>query len=73
MEVCDICGARVQLGPHVYGGKRIPRYQITICQDCWNENQDGYGPAVEEKFLAHLKALGIPEPARNAKGWFPRE
>ena len=70
---CDLCGAQFQFGPQIYDGEFFPRYKLTICQRCWDGNHDGYGPAVEKKFLAHLKANGIPVPARNAKGWFPRE
>jgi hypothetical protein len=70
---CGLCGAQFQFGPHVYDGKHISRYQLTICRSCWSGNHDGYGPAVEKQFLAHLKAKGIPVPARNADGWFPRE
>ena len=71
--VCELCGARFQFGPHLYDGKHTRCYSLTICARCWDGNRDGYGPAVEKQFLAHLKAHGIPVPPRNAHGCFPRE
>ena len=71
--VCELCGAQFQLDQGVYDGHYIPRYQFTICQTCWDGNWDGYTPRLDERIIAHLRAKGIPEPARNAKGWFPRE
>jgi hypothetical protein len=70
---CGLCGSKFQFGPHVYEGKHIARYQLTVCRACWLGNHDGWGPSAEAAFLAHLKAKGLPTPERNADGWFPRE
>jgi hypothetical protein len=73
MFPCDLCGSKFQFGPHVYDGKHIASYQLTVCRSCWESNHDGWAPGLEDVFLAHLKAKGIAVPTRNAQGWFPRE
>ena len=70
---CDLCGSSFQFGPHRYDGRRIPRYQITVCMPCWEGNWDGWGQYHEERLISHLMVKGIPIPERNSKGWFPRE
>lgn len=35
-EACELCGAVFQYGPGAYDGNYIPRYQITVCRECWN-------------------------------------
>jgi len=40
---------------------------------CWEANWDGWAPHLEAKVTARLKAKGLPLPARNAKGWLPRD
>lgn len=70
---CDMCGNKFQMGQHVYNGKFISRYQISVCKSCWDGNWDGWAPHYEQRLIAHLQKKGIPLPERNAKGWFPRE
>lgn len=73
MRRCDLCNKEFQFGPHMYDGKHIPRYQITVCMSCWNGNWDGWAPDLEARLISHLKNKGLPIPERNAKGWLPRE
>ena len=70
---CDLCGSRFQFGPHVYDGKVIPGYKLTVCRTCWVSNHDGWGPVVEDQFVKHLQSNGIPLPERNKDGWYPRD
>ena len=70
---CDFCGSEFQFCPHIYNGKRIENYQLTVCKGCWDGNWDSWGPMVEQQLIAHLKERGIPIPKRNEKGWLPRE
>lgn len=70
---CGICGAAFQFGPHLYEGKHIPSYNLTVCKTCWEVNWDGWGPGAERALLAHLERQGLPLPERNSKGWLPRE
>jgi hypothetical protein len=71
--MCDICGARVQAGRHIYDGKRAPMYDLFACNLCRAEHKDGWGPDAEPKILAHLKAKGLPVPTRNERGRLPLE
>lgn len=73
MYDCGICGLEFQFGPHIYNGKHIASYQLTVCKGCWDGNWDGWGNTAEEKLIAHLKEKGISIPKRNEKGWLPRE
>ena len=31
MTSCELCGKSFRFGPHIYDGKVIPRYEITVC------------------------------------------
>jgi len=73
MQKCGLCGSSFQFGPHIYDGKHIARYQLTVCRGCWDANYDGWCPALEPALLAHLESKGIAVPERNADGWLPRE
>ena len=73
MFPCDLCSKMFQMGPHIYDGKFIVRYQLSVCKSCWDNNWDGWGPYLERRLIAHLRAKDIPVPERNAKGWIPRE
>ncbi len=70
---CFICGGDFQCGPHIYRGRRIARYDIDVCDGCYNSNWDGWNQRAEKKLIAHLEEKGIPIPKRNAQGWLPRE
>lgn len=73
MVKCELCGSPYQAGQGVWTGQTIARYKLSVCNSCYNANWDGWAPVWEEKFIAHLRAHGIPLPSRNEKGWFPRE
>ena len=70
---CDVCGGGFQFGQHVYGGKYIPKYQITVCNGCYSSNGDGWAPKFWPAVTRRLTERGLPIPARNAKGWLPRD
>jgi hypothetical protein len=70
---CGICGSVFQFGPHIYNGKHIAGYQLTVCNSCWQGNWDGWNPTSEKTLIAHLNSKGIPLPQRNAKDRLPRE
>ena len=69
---CEICAESFQFGPHVYDGRVIESYKLTVCNGCFDANWDGWGRHHEERLLSHLKAHGIEIPKRNAKGYLPR-
>jgi hypothetical protein len=73
MQSCGVCNAQFQFGPHIYDGKHLSRYGLTVCSGCYSGNYDGWGPMAEKQLLAHLAAKGLPVPERNAAGWLPRE
>ena len=73
MRPCDVCGSIFQYGRHLYAGRWLIRYQLLACDDCLRGNWDGWGPMAEPKILDHLMSKGLPEPARNEKGWLPLE
>lgn len=71
LRACDLCGNKVPYGPGRYDLKPLAECDLLVCLNCLAVNHDGLGPFYEERFLAHLKAKGIPEPKRNEKGFFP--
>jgi hypothetical protein len=70
---CFMCDRDFQWGPHIYEGRRIPKYDIDVCNTCYQANWDGWAPHLEKKLIRYLKEKGLPIPERNAKGWLPRE
>jgi hypothetical protein len=71
MTPCGLCGRDFQMGPHIYDGRWLGRYQMSICKICDAANWDGIGPVYEKKFELHLVERGLRVPARNGKGWYP--
>ena len=70
---CEVCGQQFQYGPHVYNGKFIATYQIMVCSGCYTGNWDGWAPQFEAAVTRKLTEQGLPIPARNPKGWLPRD
>jgi len=68
---CCVCNSEFQVGPDIYGGHNVDRYKISVCNNCWEANRDGWATVHENQLLAHLEAKGIAIPERNAKGWYP--
>lgn len=73
MTTCDVCGKSFQFGPHRYEGRRNQTYDIMVCGTCHDGNWDGWAPHFEAHVTKRLVEQGRPIPARNAKGWLPRE
>jgi hypothetical protein len=69
---CQLCNSEFQHGPHIYNGKVILSYKLTLCMVCYEGNWDGFAPHYEPNFEKHLTDHGIPIPQRNNKGWYPR-
>ena len=42
MPKCQLCGSSFQFGAHVYRGKVIAAYKLTLCDACYGGNWDGY-------------------------------
>ncbi len=70
---CPVCGSKYQFGPHIYNGHVLQGWDICVCSICYEGNWDGWTPYYEPKLLAILKEKNIEPPARNAKGFFPRD
>ena len=68
MHPCFMCGSQFQMGEHIYDGKYIRRYYITVCMACWDGNWDGWTPDYDTRLITHLENEGIPIPGRNEKG-----
>ena len=73
MMKCPLCPNEFQISPPRIEGVTIPRYQITVCRSCYNNNWDGWEPGREKHLLKHLKLNNLPVPDRNANGRFPRD
>jgi len=73
MFPCDVCGVSRQMGPHRYEMRKNQTYGIMVCDSCHKSNWDGWAPHLEERVTKNLVQNGTPLPARNGKGWLPRE
>ena len=70
---CELCNSNYQQGAGIYEGHRLDLYDDMICcKSCWNGNEDGWNPSKEKLLIEHLKKKNLPIPARNVKGWLPR-
>lgn len=67
-EACFLCGTDFQFGEHIYAGKPLNRFGISVCNICKDANADGLGPGYEKKFLKHLEENGLSIPDRSEKG-----
>lgn len=72
-EDCELCGRRFRFGAHIYDGKHVARYNVTVCRECYYENAGGWKPSVESRVTAKLREAGKPIPERNAQGLLPRD
>ncbi len=61
------------MATHIYEGKKISRYHLSVCKLCYDGNWDGWTPHYEGKILSHLEAKGLPIPERNENGLLPRD
>lgn len=69
-EQCFLCGQPFRSGPQVYGGRRIPAWDIMVCNTCRSGNWDGIVPGTRPHLLPYLQSKGIAV-TLNAKGWIP--
>jgi hypothetical protein len=68
MYECFMCGSDFQFGPHVYGGRAIGAWNISVCQSCYSSNHDGIVREQHPKLMAHLKEQGLGIQLNN-RGW----
>ena len=68
MVACFLCTSQFQFGPHVYRGRYIRRWGISVCSGCFAANHDGIVPETYPHLLKHLEGKGV-EIALNLRGW----
>ena len=74
LHKCGLCNSEYEYGFGKYNGRPLKLYgYLSCCDTCWNSNWDGWAPHYEEKLLNFLKEKKLPIPARNSKGWLPRD
>lgn len=67
---CFLCRRAFQCGPHRYDGRRIPAWDIMVCDTCYRGNHDGIVPETYPHLAEHLRSRAIVIET-NAKGWIP--
>ncbi len=71
---CFSCGKELQRGPHSnYEGHVIHRYQFTVCDLCYKNNEDGWVSQLKKRITDHLNKEGVEIPSLNEKGFLPRD
>jgi hypothetical protein len=70
MCACFLCKREFQFGPHRYDGRRIPTWDIMVCDTCYQGNHDGIVPNTYPHLPEYLRSLAITIQT-NDKGWIP--
>ena len=65
---CFLCKQFFRFGPSVYLGRRIPDWDIMVCDSCDIGNRDGVMPERRPHLTDHLIVRGIKYQF-NRKGW----
>jgi hypothetical protein len=65
---CFLCKRPFQFGEHVYKGRRIPQWDMMVCDGCDAANADGVMPRGHPDLEPYLKVHAI-EIGYNANGW----
>ena len=68
MAECFLCKRAFQFGEHIYAGKRIPAWDIMVCDSCYKGNWDGIVPGTRPHLVPYLQSRGI-KVTYNASGW----
>ena len=69
---CGMCTRKFQFDEKKKDGKRIAKYELDACNVCFDSNYHGWRADLGKKLEDHLKKAGIPFPAKNEKGLYPR-
>ncbi|HAU1146917.1 TPA: hypothetical protein JBI13_15350 [Legionella pneumophila] len=72
-EECFFCNLIFKYGRHHYLGKYLPKYQITVCDRCYNENPKGWNSEAQKKLFSYLESKGLSIPNVDEKGLIPRD
>jgi len=67
MYECFLCKRPFQFGPRIYNGRRIPQWDMMVCDRCYTGNWDGIVHEKHRDLIFHLKSRGM-EMKLNAKG-----
>lgn len=70
---CPLCGGSIQDGLHDHPGHRLRGYGLFVCDNCYDNNWDGWTQDYEDRLLAALDEEEIEYPERNEDGLLPRE
>ncbi len=67
-QVCFLCGRSFECGPHLYKGRHIDTWNISVCQGCHSSPFGEVPPIYTSKVRRHLDERGI-QYRRNSQGW----
>lgn len=65
---CFLCRRDFRVGPHLYEGRRVPAWDIMMCDACRSTNWDGIVPEMHPHLMRHLAERGM-EVSLNKNGW----
>jgi hypothetical protein len=68
MAPCSFRDTPFQMSHHIYRGKHIARYQISVCEGCYAGNWDGWAPHYKALIVRHLEANGLPISGEKREG-----
>ena len=70
---CELCSSLIEMGPRLFEGRYVARYDVIACNRCWEGNVDGWQQGHESLLLNHLLRAQLQIPERNERGLWPRE
>ncbi len=53
-EKCFLCNQAFEFGPRVFGGRRIPEWDLMVCMSCHESNWDGIIPEARPTLVPYL-------------------
>jgi hypothetical protein len=67
-QECYLCQQKFQFGNHIYDGRWVALWSITVCRTCLKGNWDGIVPGHHPHLEQHLVSSNIGY-TLNSKGW----
>ena len=72
MKRCDLCDSTYRNDAYNFRAQKAELYGITVCNNCWRLNWEGWNQKHEKRLLSILAEKRLPIPDRNGKELLPR-
>ncbi len=66
VKCCRLCE------PVKAASQQVPSYRLWVCEECWQNAENGWAKDAEPVLFAALASAGLLIPDRNEQGLLPR-